>query len=119
MWLHQMFYQKTNSVGELHMDHICIGNGSHQTQGVSRFIEVGEGISEGEDKELQEIHSPMNNSNELEDQPVGSNVEGEENPTEEKECPISIVTLLHTCLVMFASLSMLNQTIWGGHIVCG
>ena len=26
VWIHQKFYQKTNSVGELHMDHISIGS---------------------------------------------------------------------------------------------
>ena len=34
----------------------------------------------------------MKNSNDLEDQPVGSDIEEEENPTEEKECPMSIET---------------------------
>ena len=50
VWLHHMSYQKTNSVGELNMDHICVGNWSHMTEGVSRFIEEGEGISDEEDK---------------------------------------------------------------------
>ena len=49
---------------------------------MSRFIVVGEEISEGEDKELQEIHSCMNNSNELEDQPVGSDIKEEEKTTD-------------------------------------
>ena len=77
VWLHHMFYQKTNSVGELNTDHISIGNWLCMPKGVSRFIEVGEGISDGEDEQLQEIHSPMNDSNELEEQPVGSNTEEE------------------------------------------
>ena len=93
VWLHHMFYQKTNSVGELNTDHISVGSWSHKTQGVLRFIEVGEGISDGENEELQEIHSCMTNSNELEDQPVGSDIEEEEKSTEENECPTGIETL--------------------------
>ena len=50
---------------------------------------MGEGISEGDDEEPQAIHCPLNSSNELEDQPVGSDVEEEENPMDEKECPTS------------------------------
>ena len=32
VWLHQMFYQKTNSVGELNTDHISVGNWSNKSQ---------------------------------------------------------------------------------------
>ena len=82
VWLHHMFYQKTNSVGELNTDHVHVGNWSHATKGLSRFIEVGEGISDEEDKIPQEIHSPTNDPNKLEEQPVGNDVIEEEN-----ECP--------------------------------
>ena len=41
VWLHCMFYQKTNLVGELNTDHISIGNWLCMTKGVSRLIEVG------------------------------------------------------------------------------
>ena len=43
VWLHHMFYQKTNLVGELNMDHTSVGNWLCKTQGVLRFIEVGGG----------------------------------------------------------------------------
>ena len=74
----------------MNIDHLSVCTWSHKTQGVSRFIEVGEGFSRGEDDELQDIHSPMNSSNELEDQPVGSNIEEEEKSTEEKEHPTGV-----------------------------
>ena len=45
------------------------------------------GASDGEDEELQEIHSPTDDSNKLEDQPVGSDIEEEEKSTGENECP--------------------------------
>ena len=87
VWLHHMFYQKSNSVGELNTDHICVGNWLCMTKGVSRFIEAGEGISNEEDKEPQEIHSPTNDSDKFEDQPVGNDIVEEENSTGENECP--------------------------------
>ena len=80
-----MLYQKTNTVGELNTDHISVGNWSSKMQGVSQFIEVGEGIPEGTEEELQENNVPMNNLNDLEDQPVGNDIEEEEHPTEEEE----------------------------------
>ena len=40
--------------GELNTDHISIGNWSNKSQGVSQFIEVAEGISEGFEEELAE-----------------------------------------------------------------
>ena len=74
VWLHHMFYQKTNLVGELNTDHICVRNWSHMTKAVMRFIDMGEGVSDVEDEEPQEIHSSTNDSNELEDQPVGNDI---------------------------------------------
>ena len=65
-------------------DHISIGNWSNKTQGVSQFIEVGEGISEGvEVRKLAEVENPTNIQNNLEDQTVGKDEEDyeEEHPT--------------------------------------
>ena len=47
VWLHHMFYQKTNTVGKLNTDSISVGKWSKNPHGVVQFIEVGEGISEG------------------------------------------------------------------------
>ena len=80
-----MLYQKTNTVGELNTDHISVGNWSSKMQGVSKSIEVGEGIPGGTEEQLQENNVPMNNLNDLEDQPVGNDIEQEEHPTEEEE----------------------------------
>ena len=85
-------FQKTNLVGELNTDHISIGNWLCETKGVSRFIEVGEGISDGEDEQPQEIHSSMNNSNKLEDQPVGSDIEEEESTGEKNALRMTYTT---------------------------
>ena len=85
-------------VGELHTDHISVGNKSRKTQGVLRFVEVGEGISEGNDEELQDINNPTNNENDLEDQPVGNDIEEEEHPTEEElQLKEIIILLLVNC----------------------
>ena len=87
VWLHYMFNQKTNSVRELNTDHICIGNWLCTTKVELRFIGVGEGISNEEDEEPQEIHSPTNNSNKLEDHPVANDIIEEEKSTGENEFP--------------------------------
>ena len=87
VWLHCMFYQKTNSGGESNMGHVHIGNWSHAMKGVVRYIEVGEGISEEEDHVLQEICSPTNDPNELEDQPVGNDIIEEEKSAVENKWP--------------------------------
>ena len=50
-------------------------------------MEVGEGISGGNDEEPQEIYNPMNNQNDLEDQPVGNNIEDKEHSMKEEEHP--------------------------------
>ena len=78
-----MFYQKANTVGEISTDHIAVGNWSNKTQGVSQFIEVGEGTSKGVEQEPHKIENPMNNQDNLEDPPVGADKEDmeEESPT--------------------------------------
>ena len=50
-------------------------------------MKVGEGISGGNDEEPQEINNPMNNQNDLEDQPVGNNIEDKEHSMKEEEHP--------------------------------
>ena len=75
-------------MGELFTDHISVGNWSRKMQGVSRFIEVGEGICEGNDEQPQEINNPTNNQNDLEDQPVGNDIEEEEHLMDEEEHPM-------------------------------
>ena len=80
VWLYCMFYLKTNSVGEFNTDHISVGNWPSKMHWVLQFIEVGEGISEGSDQEPQE----NNNLNDLENQPVGNDIEEEEHPMEEE-----------------------------------
>ena len=45
---------------------------------------MGEGISEESDEELQENNNPTNYLNDLEDQPVGNDIEEEEHTTDEE-----------------------------------
>ena len=67
-----MFYQKTNTVGELNTDCISVGNWSRNPQGVLWFIVVWEGITEvteqGPEETPMTVDDPMNNQEELEDQ---------------------------------------------------
>ena len=68
-----MFCQKAKNTQELNMDPITVGNWTRNMQGVLRFIEVGEGVSEGpvaENAEIAEDHENSLTENELEDQPI-------------------------------------------------
>ena len=49
VWLHRVYYQKNNK--ELVINQTTVGNWYKNHQGTSRFIEVGEGISEASDQE--------------------------------------------------------------------
>ena len=53
---------------------------------------MGEGISERSDEEQQENNNPMNNPNNLEDQPVGNEIEEGKLPTEEENPTTSTTT---------------------------
>ena len=44
VWLHHMSYQKAKNAPELDTDPITEDNWTRNTQGVLRFIEVGEGV---------------------------------------------------------------------------
>ena len=66
---------------------------------------MGEGISEGIEEELQENNIPMNNVNDLEDQPAGNNIEEEECPMEEEstlQIMNTVLPIQHLCLVGLA-----------------
>ena len=49
VWLHRMNYQKNSK--ELVTNQLTVGNWHKNSQGTSRYIEVGEGISEANDQE--------------------------------------------------------------------
>ena len=73
VWLHHRFYQKAKNAQELNTDPITIGHLTRNTQGVLRFIEVGEGVSEGPVMENAELMEDNNNpliENEFEHQPI-------------------------------------------------
>ena len=48
-----MLYQAANNAQELNTDPIAVGNWTRNTQGVLRFIEVEEGVSEGPVRECR------------------------------------------------------------------
>ena len=76
VWLLQMFYQKQKNIQEMETDPVTVGSWSSNPQGVLRFIEVGEGISneiaQGSDTPTDQ-YDEGSIENEAEDQPVNDN----------------------------------------------
>ena len=79
VWLHSMYYQKNSK--ELVMDQIAVGNWCKNPQGMSRFIEVGEGIPEASDQENYNIVDNPIIENDLEEQSREDDQESQEETT--------------------------------------
>ena len=82
VWLHRMFYQKKQkSVQEMVTDQVTVGSWSHNPQGVLRFIEVGERISEsvvqGNNNSINQNYESINETgaeqHQVEHNPVSNN----------------------------------------------
>ena len=79
VWLHQMFYQKNSK--EMVMGQITVGNWFRNPQGMSRFIEVGEGISEASCEEnYNTVDTPII-ENDMEEQATEEIQENQEQAT--------------------------------------
>ena len=83
MWLHRMIYQKNSK--EMVMGQITVGHWFKNPQGMSRFIEVGEGISEVLDQEnYSTVDTPIV-ENDAEEQSTEEIQENQEQSTEETQ----------------------------------
>ena len=92
VWQHHMLYQKVKNAQELNMNPITVDYWTRNTQGVLRFIEVGEGVSKGPVMENAEAAEDDRNSlieNEAENQLIENLEEHVEhsNETEAKPAP--------------------------------
>ena len=89
-WLHRMYYQKNSK--QLVRNQITVGNWYRNPQGKSRFIEVGEGISEA---------SNQGNYNNV-DNPIIEN-DAEEQSTEDEQESQAETTAMPTTNYITAS----------------
>ena len=112
VWLHWMSYQKTANAQEMNMDPITVGNWTRNSQGVLRFIEVGEGVSKDPEKaEIAEDHDNSFIENELEEQPTDNQETQTDNPnvTEARSAPSTPTVVTTSCRVSQPPVQLIEE----------